>query len=66
MPQTPTLANWASLLLLTVLWGSAFMFNELALMSFSPAVLVAGRVLLAAAGVTWQRWRCWAPCCHST
>lgn len=48
MPQTPTLANWASLLLLTVLWGSAFMFNELALMSFSPAVLVAGRVLLAA------------------
>lgn len=49
MPQTPTLANWASLLLLTVLWGSAFMFNELALMSFSPAVLVAGRVLLAAA-----------------
>lgn len=48
MPQTPTLANWASLLLLTVLWGSAFMFNELALMSFSPGVLVAGRVLLAA------------------
>ena len=49
MPALPTPANWASLLLLTALWGSAFMFNELALMSFSPAVLVAGRVLLAAA-----------------
>lgn len=52
MPHEPTLANWASLLLLTVLWGSAFMFNELALMSFSPAVLVAGRVLLAAVCLT--------------
>ena len=48
MPRTPTLGDWASLLLLTVLWGSAFMFNELALMSFSPAVLVAGRIVLAA------------------
>ncbi len=47
MPHKPNPANWASLLLLTALWGSAFMFNELALMSFSPAVLVSGRILLA-------------------
>ncbi|MDJ0916564.1 MAG: DMT family transporter [Woeseiaceae bacterium] len=49
MPHRPTPANWASLLVLTVLWGSAFMFNELALMSFSPAVLVTGRIVLAVA-----------------
>lgn len=48
MPRIPTPADWASLLLLTFLWGSAFMFNELALMSFSPAVLVSGRIVLAA------------------
>lgn len=49
MPRAPTLADWATLLLLTVFWGTAFMFNELALSSFGPSVLVAGRVLLAAA-----------------
>ena len=48
MPRIPTLADWATLLLLTFLWGTAFMFNELALASFSPAVLVTGRVALAA------------------
>jgi drug/metabolite transporter (DMT)-like permease len=48
MPRVPTLADWAILFLLTFLWGTAFMFNELALASFSPAVLVTGRVSLAA------------------
>lgn len=47
MPRAPTVADWASLLLLTALWGTAFMFNELALASFSPSLLVAGRVALA-------------------
>lgn len=49
MPRAPTLADWATLLLLTVLWGTAFMFNELALRSFSPATLVAARVTIAGA-----------------
>ena len=35
--------------MLTALWGSAFMFNELALAAFTPAVLVAGRIVIAAA-----------------
>ena len=48
MSRIPTLADWATLFLLTFLWGTAFMFNELALTSFSPATLVTGRVTLAA------------------
>ncbi len=47
MPRAPHSGDWLSLLALTVLWGSAFFFNELALASFSPAVLVAGRILIA-------------------
>lgn len=48
MPRIPTVADWAALLLLTLLWGTAFMFNELALMSFGPGALVTGRIVLAA------------------
>ena len=43
--------DWLALLVLTVLWGSAFMFNELALSAFPPAVLVAGRILAGAFGL---------------
>lgn len=49
MPRAPSLGDWISLFILTVLWGSAFLFNELALRSFSPQVLVAGRIAIAAA-----------------
>ena len=48
MPRAPRPGDWISLLTLTVLWGSAFLLNELALASFSPQVLVAGRILIAA------------------
>lgn len=48
MPRAAHIGDWISLLILTVLWGSAFMFNELALGSFSPPVLVAGRIVIAA------------------
>ena len=48
MPRAPHIRDWISLLILTVLWGSAFLFNELALQSFPPPVLVAGRILIAA------------------
>ncbi len=47
MPREATSRDWLTLLVLTVLWGSAFMFNELALSAFPPAVLVAGRIVIA-------------------
>lgn len=47
MPSTPHAGDWLSLLALTVLWGSAFLFNELALASFPPSVLVGGRIVIA-------------------
>ena len=52
MPRAPHRGDWLSLLALTVLWGSAFMLNEIALAAFSPAALVAGRIVIAALVVT--------------
>lgn len=49
MPRAANFRDWLSLLALTVLWGSAFLFNELALASFSPSVLVGGRIVIATA-----------------
>ena len=49
MPREASKLDWLTLLVLTVLWGSAFMLNELALSAFPPAVLVAGRILIAMA-----------------
>lgn len=48
MPRAPHSGDWLSLLALAVLWGSAFLLNEIALASFPPAVLVGGRILIAA------------------
>lgn len=48
MPRAPHALDWLSLLVLTVLWGSAFLLNELALRSFPPPVLVAGRIIIGA------------------
>ena len=47
MPRAPHSGDWLSLLVLTLLWGSAFLLNELALASFSPSVIVAGRIMIA-------------------
>ncbi len=41
------LKNWFMLLALTVMWGSAFSFTKLAVASFSPSVVVAGRLVIA-------------------
>ena len=49
MPRAAKFSDWLALLLLTAMWGTAFMFNEFALAAFPPAVLVAGRILIAAA-----------------
>lgn len=49
MPRSPHSGDWISLLALTVLWGSAFLLNEIALASFTPSVLVAGRIFVAVA-----------------
>ena len=49
MPRAAKFSDWLALFALTAMWGSAFMFNEFALAAFPPAVLVAGRLLIAAA-----------------
>lgn len=49
MPRAAHFGDWVALLALTLMWGTAFMFNELALASFPPSVLVAGRILIATA-----------------
>ncbi|MBT8068600.1 MAG: DMT family transporter [Gammaproteobacteria bacterium] len=49
MPRAAKFGDWLALLALTAMWGSAFMFNEYALAAFPPAVLVAGRLLIATA-----------------
>ena len=47
MPRAAHLGDWITLSVLTVLWGTAFFFNELALASLPPSVLVAGRIVIA-------------------
>lgn len=49
MLRPPTSSDWLTLFVLTVFWGSAFMFTAIALQSFTPAMLVAARILIAAA-----------------
>lgn len=49
MPRAPHPGDWLALLALTALWGTAFLFNELALASFPPSVLVGGRIVIAMA-----------------
>ena len=40
----PTLRDWAMLLVLTLLWGSAYAFIKHAVISFSPAALILVRI----------------------
>ena len=47
MPRAAHLGDWITLFVLTMLWGTAFFFNELVLASFPPSVLVAGRIVIA-------------------
>lgn len=47
VPATPQTRDWLSLLAVAGLWGSAFLFNELALRALTPTLLVAGRILIA-------------------
>ena len=49
MPRAPLVGDWISLIALAVLWGSAFALNEIVLASLPPSVLVAGRIVIAAA-----------------
>jgi drug/metabolite transporter (DMT)-like permease len=45
----PTVADWLLLILLVVLWGSAFGLTDVALAGFSPMQLVTGRLWIGAA-----------------
>lgn len=44
----PNLRDWATLLVLTLLWGSAYAFIKHAVISFSPAALIFVRIGVAA------------------
>lgn len=48
MPRAPHAGDWLALAGLTAMWGSAFLFTELALAAFAPSFIVAGRIVLAA------------------
>lgn len=48
MPRPPNTHDWMVLFALTIFWGTAFLFNELALRTFPPTVLVAVRTGTAA------------------
>jgi drug/metabolite transporter (DMT)-like permease len=44
----PGLREWAALLTLVVVWGSAFLLTDVALAGYTPATLVAGRLFIGA------------------
>lgn len=48
MPRAARIGDWVALFMLTAMWGTAFLFTELALAAFPPSVLVAGRIVVAA------------------
>jgi len=48
MAQAPTLKNWLFLIILGVIWGASFMAVDLALDSFGPLSVAAGRLSLGA------------------
>lgn len=50
------ISHWLLLLVIVVLWGSAFALTEIAIVSFTPAALVTGRLILAAAVLTLVVW----------
>lgn len=56
MPRTATAGDWFTLFALTVFWGTSFLFIELALEAFPPAVLVAGRIALGAVALLVFAW----------
>lgn len=57
-PQNPTVRNWIELLLLTVLWGSAYAFIKHAVDTLPPNALIFVRIGLAAILLTaWALFR---------
>ena len=46
--QSRSLKDWALLLALVAMWGSAFMFIKLGVATVPPATLVAGRIMIGA------------------
>ncbi|MBD3678278.1 MAG: DMT family transporter [Rhodobacteraceae bacterium] len=48
MPQTPTLANWLSILSLGVIWGGTFMIMSIALQDYGAVTVATARTTLGA------------------
>ena len=48
MPDAPGLNNWIKLIILGMIWGASFMFVTIALESFGPMTIAAGRISLGA------------------
>lgn len=55
-PHLPGLRDWAALILLTVLWGSAFAFIKHGVETLPPSALILIRIGLAAALLTGWAW----------
>ena len=48
MPRAANISDWGALFALTLMWGSSFALNEVALQSVTPSALVAVRVIIGA------------------
>ncbi len=46
--MTPSIQDWISLVLLSLMWGTSFLFTKIAVDLISPAAVVASRLCLAA------------------
>lgn len=70
MTRRATWSDWLALVLVTLMWGTAFLIQEIALRYYAPAVIASGRIGLAATCLwltarlfgarlpdTWRRWR---------
>jgi drug/metabolite transporter (DMT)-like permease len=49
MPPRARSGDWSLLVVLSLIWGTSFLFNKLAVASLPPATIVAGRLTVAAA-----------------
>lgn len=56
MTRQRPIKHWLLLLVIVVLWGSAFGLTEVAITSFTPMALVTGRLILAAIVLTLIVW----------
>ena len=54
--KRPRIEAWQALLALALMWGTAFLFNDVAVAAIDPAAVVSVRIAVAAAALNALRW----------